>query len=255
MPVISQHKHKAERRLGAPKQRPTSMADRIYAELKEQIFAFSLLPGDRFSENEVAERMAASRTPVRDALYRLQQEGYVEVYFRSGWQVRPFDFKYFEDLYDVRIVLEEAAIRRLCDGQPQGAAIAELKATWLIDDDARLDDGQQVSALDERFHCLLVEACGNQEMAAIHKGVSERIRIIRRLDFTQGPRIDATYNEHGAILRAVLKRRSEEALRLLKSHIEASKAEVRKITLHMLHAARERSQRQGGTPTVTRPHE
>lgn len=82
-------------------------------------------------------------------------------------------------------------------------------------------------------------------MAAIHRGISERMRIIRRLDFTKGPRIDATYNEHGAILRAVLKRRGEEALRLLKPHIEASKAEVRKITLHMLHAARERHQAQG----------
>ena len=105
-----------KRRLGEPKPRPVNMADRVYAELKDQIFNFSLLPGDRFSENEVAERMDVSRTPVRDALYRLQQEGYVEVYFRSGWQVRPFDFAYFEDLYDLRIVLEEAAVRRLCDG-------------------------------------------------------------------------------------------------------------------------------------------
>ena len=235
----------SERRLGEPKQRPESMADRIYASLKEQIFSFSLMPGDRFSESEVAESMAASRTPVRDALYRLQQEGYVEVYFRSGWQVRPFDFKYFEDLYDVRIVLEEAAIKRLCDVlMPVSTQMEELKATWLIDDDARLTDGARVSELDEQFHCLLVAATGNHEMAAIHRGISERMRIIRRLDFTKGPRIDVTYNEHGAILRSVLKRRSEEALRLLRSHIEASKAEVRKITLHMLHAARERHQRQ-----------
>ena len=233
-----------KRRLGEPKPRPVNMADRVYAELKDQIFNFSLLPGDRFSENEVAERMDVSRTPVRDALYRLQQEGYVEVYFRSGWQVRPFDFAYFEDLYDLRIVLEEAAVRRLCDGLQQGAELEQLKQTWLVAEAERLADGQLVSRLDEQFHCLLVAAAGNREMAAVHQSVSERIRIIRRLDFTQGPRIAATYSEHGAILGAVLKRRSEEALRLLKSHIEASKAEVRKITLHMLHAARERSQRQ-----------
>jgi DNA-binding GntR family transcriptional regulator len=236
--------HSSKRRLGEPKPRPVNRADRVYAELKEQIFNFSLLPGDRFSENEVAERMDVSRTPVRDALYRLQQEGYVEVYFRSGWQVRPFDFNYFEELYDVRIVLEEAAIRRLCDGLLQGPELEQLKQTWLVEEAERLADGQLVSQLDEQFHCLLVAACGNREMATLHRGVSERIRIIRRLDFTQGPRIAATYIEHGAILGAVLKRRSEEALRLLKSHIEASKAEVRKITLHMLHAARERTQRQ-----------
>lgn len=235
--------HSNTRRLGEPKPRPLNRADRVYAELKEQIFNFSLLPGDRFSENEVAERMDVSRTPVRDALYRLQQEGYVEVYFRSGWQVRPFDFAYFEDLYDLRIVLEEAAVRRLCDGPLQGPELDQLKQTWLVAEAERLADGQLVSRLDEQFHCLLVAAAGNREMAAVHQSVSERIRIIRRLDFTQGPRIAATYSEHGAILGAVLKRRSEEAQRLLKSHIEASKAEVRKITLHMLHAARERAVR------------
>ena len=93
---------------------PPSLADAIYRQLKEDIFEFRLLPGDRFSEGDVAERMAASRTPVRQALFRLQQEGYVEVLFRSGWRVLPFDFKRLENLYDVRTVLEMAAVRLLC---------------------------------------------------------------------------------------------------------------------------------------------
>ena len=91
-----------------------NLAERIYRQLKQDIFDFRLLPADRFSENEIAERMGASRTPVREALFRLEREGYVEVLARSGWQVKPFDFKYFEELYDVRTVLECAAVRRLC---------------------------------------------------------------------------------------------------------------------------------------------
>ena len=70
---------------GSRKETPENLAERIYGRLKEEIFNFHLLPGDRFSENEVAERMAASRTPVREALYRLQREGYVDVLYRSGW--------------------------------------------------------------------------------------------------------------------------------------------------------------------------
>ncbi|KAG1482289.1 hypothetical protein G6F53_014094 [Rhizopus delemar] len=76
-------------------------------------------------------------------------------------------------------------------------------------------------------------------MAQIHRDVTEQIRIVRRLDFTKDFRVDATYYEHAAILRAVLARRADEATRMLRSHIEMSKAEVRKITLHMLHEARE----------------
>ena len=64
---------------GKTKVRPDSLAEQIYAQLKADIFEFRLLPGDRFSEGDVAERMNASRTPVRQALYRLEREGYLEV--------------------------------------------------------------------------------------------------------------------------------------------------------------------------------
>ena len=67
-----------------------------------------------------------------------------------------------------------------------------------------------MAELDEAFHCALVEAAGNPEMAQVHRDVTEKIRIVRRLispDF----RIDATYEEHGAILSAVLARRADEA--------------------------------------------
>jgi DNA-binding GntR family transcriptional regulator len=96
----------------------TNLTERIYQTIKDDIFSFRLLPGDRFSENEIAERVAASRTPVREALARLQREGFVDVSFRSGWQVKPFDFKQFEQLYDVRIILELAAVKKLCEMEP-----------------------------------------------------------------------------------------------------------------------------------------
>lgn len=221
---------------------PPSLADAIYRQLKEDIFEFRLLPGDRFSEGEVAERMAASRTPVRQALYRLQREGQVQVHFRSGWQVSPLDFEQFEELYDLRIVLELEAVRRLCQ-RPEvepSPALQQLGRTWLVQPEQRLRDGRAVSLLDEQFHCQLVEAGGNREMARVHLEVTEKIRILRRLDFTQTPRIAATYDEHGRILGAILARRCEEAQLLLRTHIEESKAEVRKITLHMLHSARQK---------------
>lgn len=225
------------------KERPENLAERIYLQLKDDIFEFRLLPGDRFSEGEIAERMAASRTPVRQALYRLEREGYLEVYFRSGWQVKPFDFAHFEELYEVRIVLELEAVKRLCErpNEELPDALEQLRRTWMVQPEQRLQDGREVSRLDERFHCQLVEAAGNREMARLHAEVSEKIRIIRRLDFTQGPRVEITYEEHARILGAILSRRCEEAQLLLKTHIEVSKAEVRKITLHMLHSARQRA--------------
>ena len=233
-----------------PRATPDSLADQAYAQLKASIYDFHLLPGDRFSESEMAERLDMSRTPVREALFRLQREGYVEVLFRSGWQVRPFDFRQFEQLYDVRITLELASVHKLCQ-MTEAPLLDDLKRTWLVPAKDRLTDGAIVSALDERVHEQLVEATGNWEMARIHHDITERIRIIRRLDFTKEARIEATYDEHGKILRNIIERHTSEAVRMLTSHIESSKAEVRKITLHMLYEARHAKNGGGDLSTLS----
>ncbi|NML42669.1 GntR family transcriptional regulator [Ramlibacter sp. G-1-2-2] len=217
-----------------------SRADDVYDQLKRDVAEFRLVPGDRLTEHEVSERLGVSRTPVRQALYRLQQEGFVEVLFRSGWRVLPFDFDRFEQLYDLRMVLETTAVQRICagDSRVDQALLEQLAAIWLVPAAARSGDAAQVAAWDEAFHCALVAAAGNAEMARVHREVTERIRIIRRLDFTKQPRIAATYDEHARILKAVQRRRGDQAVLLLRAHIETSQAEVRKITLHQVHLAR-----------------
>lgn len=218
-----------------------SRADEVYEQLKRDVAEFNLVPGDRFTENELCERLGVSRTPVRQALIRLQQEGYVEVLFRAGWRVLPFDFDQFEQLYDLRMVLETTAAHRLCeDGKRVDRdLLGKLNAIWLVPASERSSDTVQVAQWDEEFHCALVAAAGNGEMARVHREVTDRIRIIRRLDFTKQARIDATYEEHGKILRAIQRKRGDQAALLLRAHIETSQAEVRKITLHQVHLARQ----------------
>jgi len=215
----------------------SNLAATVYAQIKSDIFDFRLLPGDRFTETEVAERLGVSRTPVREALYKLEREGYIQVYSRNGWSVRPFDFEQFENLYDVRVILELAAVRKLCEMQEK-PDLDGLKEIWLVPLEKRIKDPHRVCELDEQFHESLVAAAGNPEMARIHHEVTERIRIIRRLDFTQADRIVSTYDEHAQILRSIVRRKLDQSHLMLRSHIESSKAVVRKITLHKLHTAR-----------------
>jgi len=221
-----------------------SVADAVYEKVKQDIAEFRLLPGDRFTENDLSLRLKVSRTPVRQSLYRLQQEGYVEVLFRSGWRVLPFDFDKFEQLYDLRILLESSAIAKLCEGSmPLGKKSQQLldglEEIWLVAPEARSVDTVQVSQWDEEFHCALVDAAGNLEIARVHKEVTDRIRIIRRLDFTKQARITATYAEHAKILKAIQRKRADQATLLLRAHIATSQAEVQKITLHQVFMARQ----------------
>lgn len=224
-----------------------SLADEVYQQLKQDLADFVLVPGDRFTESEVSERLQVSRTPVRQALLRLQSEGHVEVLFRSGWRVLPLDFARFDQLYDLRLLLETTAVRRICEDYTRvdRVQLDALSAIWLVPQARRSSDAQQVAQWDEDFHCVLVSAAGNAEMARVHRDVTERIRIIRRLDFTKQPRIDHTYDEHGKILRALKAKRAEQAVLLLSAHIATSQAEVRKITLHEMHMARSRGQAEG----------
>jgi DNA-binding GntR family transcriptional regulator len=217
-----------------------NLAEQVYATLKAELHDFRWVPGDRFSEGELGQRLGVSRTPVREALFRLRNEGFLEVESKSGWYVRPIDFNRLDQLYDLRIVLELASVDRLVARRDDPPALEALKAVWLVPVAERLDDARTVGALDEAFHATLVDAAGNAEIARVHQDVTERIRIVRRLDFTRPDRIEATYAEHGKILRAVIQRKGDQARLLLKSHIDQSKTEVRKITLHTLHEARQR---------------
>ena len=147
-------------------------------------------------------------------------------------------------MYDLRLLIETESVQRLCEGSIIGdsavsqAKLEQLALVWLVPKSRRLRDSSHVSQLDEAFHCALVEATGNAEMLRVHRDITDRIRVIRKLDFTQGARIETTYDEHAKILQAILSKRTEQSRLLLKAHVESSQLEVRKITLHQLQMAR-----------------
>ncbi|MFT4267256.1 MAG: GntR family transcriptional regulator [Xenophilus sp.] len=229
--------------VGVPARVPAvRLAEAVYQELRDDIFAFRRLPGDRFAENDVAERLRVSRTPVREALMRLQSEGLVRGYFRNGWEVVPLDLSRFAALYELREMIELHAVRRLCAHRPGeqtlNALLAELGEPWRAVPGQRLTDGLAVAALDERFHLALVSAAGNPETDAVYQQVTDRIRIMRRLDFAYGDCIADTYDEHVAILDAIAARDAVIAAAVTAKHIEDGHAVVEQITIERLEQVR-----------------
>jgi DNA-binding GntR family transcriptional regulator len=222
------------------KRPPQKLADSAYEQLKSELFEFKLLPGDRFTEAEVAERTGTSRTPVRQALYRLEREGFLDVKFRNGWEVRPLDFTQIDELYELRILLEQTSVRSMksLSLKDLNSILLPLEAIWQVSSSKRSSNISEVSKWDEDFHCGLVSASGNREFARVHLEVTERIRIVRRLDFTKPSRITSTYQEHASMLQALRKRAFTEVTNQLATHIEISRIEAREITLLKLQNAR-----------------
>jgi len=212
----------------------------VYQRIKDDIFEFRMPPGQRYSEQSLATSLGVSRTPLRFALHVLANEGYLNrIDGHSSWQVKPLDLDYYEDLYNFRLDIEVLAIHRLCkmDVMPELLALA---AFWRVPKKHRVLDGKVVAREDEYFHRTLITLAGNREMLRTFDNLTERIRIIRRLDFINPERIAAAFDEHGKILDMLTARKAQSAEMLMRAHIDASRTEIRHITLHRLALASSR---------------
>ena len=217
-----------------PALRKPSVLQDVYARIREDIFAFRMPPGQRYSEHELAATLGVSRTPLRFALHILAREGYlVHLAGHSSWQVQPLDLDYYADLYDFRTDIEAIAVHRLCHAAPD-PRLQALAAYWHSPDQRLTPDYRAVAEADEQFHRTLVELAGNTEMLRTFRDLTDRIRIIRRLDFADPARIAATFDEHGAILSCLLARDAVGAESLIRDHIGGSRAAIRTITLQRL---------------------
>jgi len=217
----------------------TTLARTVYDRLKDDIFEFRMAPGRRYSEQELASALGVSRTPLRFALHVLASEGYLDrVGGHAGWLVKPFNLAYYEDLYEFRTEIELIAVRRLCAMDP-APDLSELCAFWRVPKRLRDTDGKTVAREDEKLHSTLVRLAGNVEMLRTHTDLTERIRIIRRLDFIEPARIKAAFDEHAKILGALIERKADMAETMIRAHIGASRAEIRQITMHRLSLATE----------------
>ncbi|MBE7728297.1 GntR family transcriptional regulator [Komagataeibacter sp. FXV3] len=211
-----------------------TLAQGTYETLKREIVDFRMPPGQRYSEHELTAVLQVSRTPLRLALHLLAHEGFVQhVGGHSCWQVRPVDLEYYRDLYDFRTDIEVIAIHRLC-AQPSRPDLSTLRAVWDVPHAARQTDGLLVAEADEAFHHTLVRLAGNAEMLRSFTRLTDRIRVIRRLDFINPDRIAATYDEHAAIIRALDNPCATTAEGLIRAHIGASRTEIKKITYHQM---------------------
>jgi DNA-binding GntR family transcriptional regulator len=216
-------------------------SERVCHQLRQEIYQFVLLPGDRFTEVDIARRLGCSRTPVREALLILQNENLVRRCIPNGWEVFPIDFDAYEELYETRELIETNTVRRLCNPTSPKVnrdVITRLKAIWSVAPETRLLECDKVAALDEQFHITLTEAAGNSELTAILTNITDRIRIIRRLDFEYESRITQTYEEHAELLDAIERRLEERAAELITLHIKDAHVGATTITLSRLQRVR-----------------
>lgn len=211
-----------------PRSRSASkLADQVYDRLKDELY-IDLLPGAKLTESVTAARLQVSRTPLREALQRLVREGYLEAHLRNGYTVAEVDFKTFNELSHLRALLEIESVRAFVT-QGDSRSLTSLEQTWQVRRDQQVTDATELSCLNAAFHATLSHLGGNSELSRLHEQLMQRIALLQRLDFTRADRIDATYDEHAAILQAMRHHDMENAAELLRSHIAHSSHSVQDI--------------------------
>jgi DNA-binding GntR family transcriptional regulator len=203
------------------------VGDIAYHEIKSWILRGAVPVGVRLREERIAERLAVSRTPVREALLRLYGERFLERNADGGYRIAHLTLSSIRELYGVRMALETHAIRQTAALADPVAAhdLRVLETEWeaLVPDAP--DTDPDFVLVDEDFHRRLAVAGGNRMLADELRSVGERIRPVRSHDFVVPGRIEATVRQHLAILEAVLAG-SEAATQLLEQHILESQAVV-----------------------------
>ncbi len=204
----------------------TLLSDHVHHELKRRLTLWEYLPGTRMGEEALAAEFGVSRTPVREALRRLAQEDFLEeTEGWTGYRVRRPDLPRMEELYEVRLSLEQTAVRRLA-AAPADPEIDELLRVWQQPKGPSLAPDPDMVHADEGFHETLARLAGNQTLYTMLCSIDEHIRIIRTHDFLTPRRISQTYRQHRGILLAIRKGDPELAVERLSAHIKESQASV-----------------------------
>lgn len=192
---------------------------RTYLQLRAFVLSGAVPMGDRLDENSLAKQLGVSRTPVREAIGRLVQEGLVEYRPFQGNFVRLITVDQVRELFEVRCSLEGLAAKLAVGNMTDNAyeAIEEI----LDEVQAALDkeDMDQYSLADSRFHQAIAVLSGNSTLVEILKHLSAQIQLARLLANRDASVVQRTAHERPLILEALSNRDADAAQRLIENHI------------------------------------
>jgi DNA-binding GntR family transcriptional regulator len=197
--------------------------NQIYSEIVRQIAAGQLSPGQRLVEKKLALLFDTSRTPIREVLFKLERDGLVQRTRNEGARVAAFTPDDIEQIYEIRAALECLAVRN---------AVKNLTLNSLFDFERRLEELQtkngpdtykRMYEVDLQLHELIIHHSGNPRLTSYLERLSLLINSIRLLTQKSEDVLQAAFEEHLAIIRALIARDGELAERLVGEHIQSAK--------------------------------
>lgn len=189
-----------------------------YERLREEIRTGALRPGARLTETEIADRLSISRTPVREAIRKLESEGLVDHQPRTGAVVRRMDYPEIMELYEMRTVLEGTAARLAA----RAASPMELEELRAINADMAkaTRDAPLLALLNRQFHSRMLDAARNRFLVKSMSSIENAQLILGPTSMGTEGRAGQAVEEHEAVLDALFARDGERAEATMRAHME-----------------------------------
>lgn len=204
------------------------LRDVVFNTLRQAILKGELKPGERLMEIQLAQRLGVSRTPIREAIRKLELEGLVLMIPRKGAEVAKITEKSMQDVLEVRRALEGLAIQLACGRiTKEQTADLEIKGKKFVEA-VETGDLVRMAEADEAFHAVIYNATQNDRLIYILNNLREqmyRYRVEYIKDATIHPII---LKEHEEIIRTVKKRDEDEAYQAICTHIDNQEEAIRK---------------------------
>ncbi len=203
-----------------------NLSREVFTTLSARILSLEYPPGHRLTEEGLCVEFGVSRSPVREALGMLSENGLVDKRAKAGYSVRRLDLQEIEELYDARLVLELAVIEKVCERGMDEAELARLETYWRGLYDALPTMAEHLADSDEEFHEVLARSAGNRVLQQMLDYVNKRIHFVRLAYITNPDRLKTTCVDHLAILAASRERDVARAAEAVRRNIEWGRCNV-----------------------------
>lgn len=198
----------------------------VYEELKMQILTGKITPGTRMMEVELAESMGVSRTPIREAIRKLEKEGLVTIEPRKGAYASQISVKDMVDILEVRQDMEGFAAYLASFRMKQNQMEELEKISEAYDKAVKEGNMTDMITYDSAFHNLIVESCNNSILLMMINQLQELVLRFRYIYYDNFKRAEKMPEEHRIIMDAINEGRANEAREAADSHIERIKDRV-----------------------------
>lgn len=204
-----------------------NLSARVYNQIKNLILCNEIMPGQKLHHQQLSERLGVSRTPIREALTRLVQEGYVSFLPNRGFTCKEIGMQEAEELYELREALEAFAVEKALETATD-ATLRHLREKMnAYGRDVQNRFTRERLVYDQDVHLEIAQLTGNETLRNTLSHVFERIVLKRRTDGLYDPaRGVAAHQEHLRLLEAMERRDAAQAVAILRSHIQAGKKNV-----------------------------